>query len=125
MSDSVEMKALKWALGRNTGSSSKAMCAELMGVEGADRSYPRDAGDLGRCIGMLKAVPELRQHLDRMRTVSPYWKALVENWTELEALYVRDDRKLYDRMQEILRPIERGDRNIVHLGDGLSIRFGK
>ena len=116
-------KIAEWALSGRTGSSSKFMAVHLMGLQNSDnfKSHPSDGGDFERCLGLLEAVPELRQHLDKMKTASPYWKALVENWTQIESAS-SDSR--YAIMKSTLDPIMNRDRNIVSLGEGVSVRFG-
>lgn len=76
------------------------------------RDTPRDPADLGRCIGLLKAVPELRERLSEMASVSPSWAALVAEWPRLEILYQEAVAKggrapgLWAVMRNILDPIE-------------------
>jgi hypothetical protein len=115
MSDNTETRALRWALGRHVGESSKTMAAAMMGFPN-DAAHPWDVGDFWRCVRLLNAVPEWRQSLDKMKTVSPYWAVLVEHWSELEAMLGRDDRGLYDRMRALFQPIEKRDRNVINLG---------
>lgn len=122
-------RAATWIVGRDTGSSSKALWAVMMGVKG-DGSYPSDGGDLGRCLRLLEAVPEWKARLPEMSAVSPYWEALVKHWDELAALHAKDDQRgrhdaVYARMKQILDPIEAKDPRIVELGNGVSMRFGR
>jgi hypothetical protein len=48
---------------------------------------PSDADDLGRCVRLLDALPELRADIDMVAFVYPEWKPILEKWDELEALY--------------------------------------
>jgi len=116
-------KIAEWALCGKTGSSSKFMAGYLAGFssENQFRSHPSDGGDFERCLGLLDAVPELRNHLDKMKSASPYWKALVENWSEIESA---SDDKRYNMMKSLLRPIEKEDMNTMSFGEGASICFG-
>jgi len=120
-------RANAWIVGRDTGMSSQAMWAVMMGVETDGSSpHPRDAADLGRCIRLLEAVPEWRPRLKEMALVNGYWAALVAHWDELEALYAEGDwAAVYRRMGQILAPIEAKDRSVVNLGGGASVRFGR
>ena len=61
----ILQRATMWALGDDTGTSSKTLCAfmlgynETNGARGYGRSYPPcDADDRGRCIRLLKLIPE-------------------------------------------------------------------
>lgn len=49
--------------------------------------WPRDAGDFGRCVALLDAVPCLRPHVGRMAAHGREWAALAAAWDELESLY--------------------------------------
>lgn len=123
MTESIEMRALHWATGRDTGSSSKAILAVMTGAKPASRhDYPCDGGDLGRCLRLLDLIPEWKPRMGEMRTVSPQWAALVDHWDELDRMHANGS-KVYDRMQEILRPIEKKDTGMVSFAGG-SIIFG-
>jgi hypothetical protein len=126
-------KALAWIVGNDTGMSSKALWAVMMGQK-SDRSHPHDPADLGRCLRLLEAVPEWKPRLSEMAAVSNYWAALVANWAELERL-MREETgmkrdwqgkatKTYDKMKAILRPLEDADRHVFRMGDGVTMRFG-
>lgn len=117
-------RANAWIVSRDTGTSSKALWAVMMDTKGGT-SHPSDGSDIGRCIRLLDAIPEWRERLPEMAGVSKYWAALVANWSELEALYRSDERdQLYDRMRQVLDPIEIADPNVIRMGQGVSIRFG-
>lgn len=126
-------KALAWIVGNDTGSSSKALWAVMMGQK-SDGSYPHDPDDLGRCMRLLEAVPEWKSRISEMAAVSNYWAGLAENWDELERLmreetglkrrWIGGANKTYDKMKAILRPLEDADRNVFRMGNGATIRFG-
>lgn len=123
---SPEMRAAKWAATSNTGTSSLALMGVMLGEKPKTSfCYPHDGGDLGRCIGLLNAVPEWRSRLDEMRALGPEWSALVDHWPELEGMHLRDDKALYERMKAILNPIEAKNRNLIKIGDGAAIYFGR
>ncbi len=102
------MGLAKWMKSDDTGLSSRFMAAVLSGIQMVpEKHHPHDPSDFGRCYRLLEAVPELRGKMDRMKETSQQWKALVENWAELESLYVEEFHtgnapKLYARMQELL-----------------------
>ena len=125
MVDSIEMRAAKWATG-DTGISSKAILATMVGKPPQSRfCYPHDGGDLGRCIALLDAVPEYRERLPEMKAIGPEWAALVDHWPELEAMQRADDQRLYDRMKQILDPIEKTNPKLVKFGSGAALYFGR
>jgi len=91
ISDEARNGVLRWLLSGNVGLSSRAMAAHLLGVaieDPYDRIFhPLDGGDFSRCVALLDAAPELRNHLSRMKTLSPTWAVLVDHWEEIEAFY--------------------------------------
>lgn len=126
MDGNTALKAEKWAVSGETGTSSEAMLAVMLGEKPKTGfCYPSDGGDLGRCLGLLEAVPEFRSRLHEMKAVSPEWAALIEHWGELEAMHAKKDPKLYDRMKAILDPIERKNPNLIRFGNGGALYFGK
>lgn len=55
----IKDRALAWALGEDTGTSSKTLCRTMLGApKGAYESPPSDADDRGRCIRLLELIPE-------------------------------------------------------------------
>lgn len=117
---SVPAKALDWIVSGDTGLSSEAIWATMVGAKRKWSSYPHDPADLGRCLRLLRLMPRWRKRLDEMRQHGPAWAALVEHWDDLEALmdeevgidWSKGDRAgmTYKRMREILDPIERQQR---------------
>lgn len=104
-----------WLNGTDTGSSSKLMALVLSGkstrgIETYNRkAHPYDPADIGRCFRMLDEFPDLKEHLDKMREISPVWNKLIDHWGEMEALYKEEvpnhtgkAPKLYKLMQELV-----------------------
>lgn len=52
--------------------------------------HPWDPSDFGRCHRFLEAVPGSRERLPEMKTVSPVWATLVDNWDEITRLYLEE-----------------------------------
>ena len=92
MTSKISTRLLQWVFNGNTGLSSKAMAAHLYCIRIENEFnrvfHPGDAGDFGRCMELLAAVPEMRHHLRRMAELSPTWAAIVAAWDELECLYL-------------------------------------
>ena len=87
-------RGLAWLGAGDTGLSSETMCLYFISGKAPERlhgftgpHYPLDPSDLGRCLGLLDAVPEWRARLPELAALSPQWAALVANWDRLEALY--------------------------------------
>lgn len=124
--DDIEKRAARWAATKNTGTSSLALLAVMLGERPKTSfCYPHDGDDLGRCISLLDAVPEYRARLGEMREIGSEWAALVDHWAELEAMHRLDDKGIYDRMKKILNPIEAKNRNLLKVGKNAAIYFGR
>lgn len=122
---SIEDRALHWLSGRDTGASSKAIAAHMLGREQKGHvAYPSDESDFGRCHRLLKLIPEWRQRLPEMAKHSEAWAALVACWPDLERRFEAGE-KIYDDMKAALRGPEERDQNLVRLGPGISMRFGR
>ena len=101
--DSVTMRVMHWLLGNDTGLSSKAIVETMIcGAPGKNRCHPADGGDLGRCLRLLRVVPEWVPRLGEMKAVSPQWAALVEHWDELARMHAAGERGIYERMHGLL-----------------------
>lgn len=79
-------RLIEWLCGRDTGNSSRHMAAIAAGVAGSGY-WPVDIGDLGRCIRLICAVPEVKDHFPAIAASSPKWAIVIEHWDELAALY--------------------------------------
>lgn len=69
-------------------------------------SHPCDPDDFRRCVKFLDAVPEARQHMNKVAALSDVWARLVEHWDELEALFreeypTKSTPRLYARMKQL------------------------
>jgi hypothetical protein len=133
---SVFGRAHAWIVGNDTGESSKTLWAVMMGQKPDRSSYPHDAYDLGRCLRLLRAIPEWKERLWEMSAVSDYWAALVPAWPQLEALFIEEcgpelksdmakTPKTYAAMQEILGPVEDADPRVIRMGRGVTMNFGR
>lgn len=83
----MKEKILNWFCTGEVGASSKAMAQCFAGVKGG-YSHPYDPDDLNRCLLFLEAVPEAREHMDKLRELSSTWVKLVERWAEVEASFL-------------------------------------
>jgi hypothetical protein len=127
VTESIEMRALRWAAGDDTGMSSKAIMGVMTGHPPKDWDcYPRDSGDFGRCYRLLKIIPEWRPRITEMQSVGKAWAALATRWADVEKLYEAEDWKgVFALIQKLVRPIEDARSDVVRLGEGVTIRFGR
>lgn len=106
----VMFKMLEWALGRDTGASSKTMLrAALRPLKGGD--IPHDPSDFGRCYRLIQTVPELRLYFPQMVTNCPRLTPYINEWDELSRLYELGQAsgtgkapELYARLKELSEP---------------------
>ena len=81
-------RAHRWIVGRDTGMSSKAIWAHMMGAGEpgfGGWAYPSDPSDLGRCLRLLRVVPEWQVRMPEMAKRSPAWGRLIARWDEIVA----------------------------------------
>lgn len=104
----MEKKVLEWFVNGETGVSSEAMAAAVCGIRQKSPwpGHPSDPSDFNRCVKFLKAVPEARQHFDKVAEMSKVWAALVEHWDELEKMLAAEwptgsAPKMYERMKAL------------------------
>ena len=93
----MQQAARAWLRDGRIGKSSYALCVGTTGVTDSARAapdffdYPKDSADFARCVSFLNAVPEARQHLDKMNEMGPYWKGLNLFWNDLETIQAAGD----------------------------------
>ncbi|MBS0918113.1 hypothetical protein [Providencia rettgeri] len=96
-----------WLASDDVGASSRYMASVLSGQFSATNRYPLDGADLGRCIRLLVAVPELASQLHEMKACSPQWSAVIDNWDKWKGLYeAGEGKELYQEMKSAYKSIE-------------------
>jgi len=87
ISISIPQTALHWLRTGERGISSEAIFSHLTGIRVLNPRWefdgPHDFQDFRRCELLLEAVPEFRERFGEMKTVSPYWARLVDEWPNL------------------------------------------
>ncbi len=82
-------RLLDWLARDDTGLSSKTIAHVLAGTpeprEGG--KPPQDLEDLGRCLRLLKLLPEWRARLPEIGKRYPEWEVLVANWDHVAAIH--------------------------------------
>lgn len=100
-----------WLLSDETGSSSQYMAYVLSKAQGIEwpihlapipiAAYPRDPDDLGRCIGLIEAVPEFGGMIPEMSHRGAHWQAVTTNWDRWCTLHARQNYALlHSEMRE-------------------------
>jgi len=128
----------RWLSGFDTGMSSTALAMTVLGVP-VTPSHPHDPSDLGRCLRLIERVPEAREAVDKLAATDPYWAALAVEWDALKASYdvemaspkpprrtakqrAKARYPTYEMMRRLLDPVEKRDRSIIRISDGLTVR---
>ena len=92
----MSTEALTWITGDDTGISSTAIWARMMGAPQSGRyafgNYPHDPDDFGRCYRLLASIPEWRPRIGEMAAEGEVWARLAAAWDELSALYEEEAR---------------------------------
>lgn len=101
------------AQGRNLGISSKCMAYTALETTPGDKSYPSDPADFNRCLLLVQNCPQVWKHHPVIAEYSPEWKAIIENWNELERLFVAEvgwnwskgkhAKRTYNQMKELFK----------------------
>jgi hypothetical protein len=93
MSIEISEKTLAWIASDDTGVSSRTLFSCYFHIPITSKSsfgnHPHDPSDFRRCKRFLDTLTpeEKKTALLNVSAASPEWKALVENWDRLEAMY--------------------------------------
>jgi hypothetical protein len=93
----------RWWNGLDTGASSEAMFLALTSkTTPILRHTPLDSDDLGRCLRLLKAVPDFAPRLSEVAAAYPdtAWPAIIARWSELEAATPEEQTKILHAIHE-------------------------
>lgn len=89
-----------WLASDDVGMSSKFMASVLSGEFEAEFAIPYDPADLGRCLRMIQAMPDLTPRIVEMRKHGPMWTAVADNWDRWTAMLNEEQCKaLYEEMR--------------------------
>ncbi|WP_314190013.1 hypothetical protein [Yersinia massiliensis] len=80
-----------WLASDEVGLSSKYMASILSSKFVARYAHPNDANDFIRCIGLIKAVPELEDKIPLMYGESHEWSCIAANWHSWKLLASNDE----------------------------------
>lgn len=76
-----------WIANGFVGMSSKTMWNFFMGNKHFEVNHPYDPDDFSRCYKLLQAVPEWKERISELASLSKAWKGLSENWPKLTEMY--------------------------------------
>ncbi|MBJ9598063.1 hypothetical protein GHU73_12000 [Citrobacter werkmanii] len=93
MSD-LAMKVLQWQTTGDVGVSSATMASIALGLDksfyGSHFGAPHDPSDMLRCMKLLEAIPEIRDHFPTIAKRVPTFKGIIEQWDELAEVMNRE-----------------------------------
>ncbi|WP_339733324.1 hypothetical protein [uncultured Pseudomonas sp.] len=122
----IQTKVLNWIATGRVGASSKAMAMAACGLPNDD-SYPHDPDDLNRCLLLLEAVPDVRDHFDKIAALGVVWGRLVKRWADIEASFLDEVGLNWSKAQEapktyaLMREVIGEEPGVVRFG-GVSFR---
>ena len=88
LTTSVEQRMEFWLEHGERGMSSETMFQVISGKSiGKSRmTHPSDPDDFRRCYLLLKTIPEWKSELHKLKSNSPVWSKLVDNWDKLTVM---------------------------------------
>ncbi len=100
-SKNIEQKAMWWIQNGHVGMSSKTMWLHFMGQKIDRPNHPYDPDDFSRCYKLLEAVPEWKERILELSTLSTAWKNLAENWAKLTEMYEQNTKEEWKNSKKI------------------------
>lgn len=94
MTEPTLYKIATWAVGNDTGASSKYLARAILGTANKNHTaIPYDMGDFGRVYGLARLIPEddVKRGLEEAGKYVPRWNTIALHWKELVALYQKGD----------------------------------
>lgn len=83
-----------WLQNGEHGISSKTIYNRLnlnsdLRIQNNSESEPLDPDDFNRCSKLLASIPQFKARLHQLKSVSPEWNLIVENWDILESMLLQ------------------------------------
>lgn len=107
-SEAIKQNVDWWIRNGEHGTSSKTLLKYTFGTDITRNceNHPLDPDDFRRCYLLIKAVPQLKNYLQRMNDVSSVWAGLVENWDKLtemleEQMRTKKPNGMYEFMKSL------------------------
>jgi hypothetical protein len=97
----MEERAYWWLSNGETGLSSKTMWRFFMNQPTFGNDHPHDPDDFKRCYKLLKAIPEWKNELHKLKSISKAWNNLVDNWDKLTTMYEQNVKENWKNYKKI------------------------
>lgn len=99
---SIEYRKKFWLLHGERGMSSIAIFHVMdRTFDKQMTAHPHDPADFKRCYGLLKLIPEWKERLPEMKTVSRQWSNLVDHWDELTKMFEENEKTSWTNYEKI------------------------
>ena len=104
---SIVENANWWATNGEQGMSSKTMFnyfakdTPVRLILNERPTHPSDPSDFKRCYKLLQAVPQWKERLVELKTLSPVWERLVDNWDKLTEMYEQNVKENWVNYKKI------------------------
>lgn len=100
-----KQKAIEWIGTHHVGTSSRTMWCALMDIKPDDIylgnfDVPHDADDFSRCFDLVEFAEVTNGELLKIPKVFPYWKPIIEIWSELVNAYITHSRRVYELLND-------------------------
>lgn len=133
----VKKQWMDWLASGDTGVSSETMFSAITGVPVRSHGIPYDIDDIGRCVRMLRRLPDLRPQLSKVIAKHKGWMPFIDCWKEIEELYDEcveyeklsiEEKKKKKRQKYYLNPLKRSQelmnqlRFVSYYMDGMRIQ---
>lgn len=97
------------------GVSSETIYSAFCGGSPRSVDVPHDPDDFRRCKLLLDIIPEWRADLGKIKTVYPWFAPLIDNWDEIERLFVLEEKSgKAAKCYEFMRPLVKLSRSMRH-----------
>lgn len=100
LNTTVNQRAIWWWNKGQRGASSETMWFCFRG-QITRREHPYDPDDFSRCYKLLKAIPEWKNELHKLKEISDVWGKLVDNWDKLTEMYEDNERQQWKNYKKI------------------------
>lgn len=97
----INERAMWWISNGEVGNSSKTMWNCFMGNSNYPIKHPYDPDDFKRCHKLLESIPEWKEELHRLKSLSKPWENLVNNWDQLTEMYLENERTNWENYKQI------------------------
>lgn len=107
ITEDIKKRMTFWLLKGERGLSSEVIFENMCEHKfKGGKHHPCDPADFGRCYKLLELIPEWKKELHKLKSISPVWEKLVDNWDILTIQYKelvanKKDNGMYKFMESL------------------------